>query len=259
MILKGKLILNRKELIKFTNNSLLKRSGNLLSYFDINALNHSMKNNKYLEVLKNNFYLFQDGIGMYTLLKNCKKDIDRIVSTDYYHYLIKKLKREKVNIFLIGYNYDKDLVTKKAKEKQLNLSGYYNGYFYKNESAEIAELIRRSNAEYIFIGMGKPKQEFVAYELKKYIPNVNYVCVGDFFNYYFGLKKRAPAVLKKLGLEWTYRLLKEPKRLRGRYVNGIIQVLYHTYSLRISMKKNRGHFNDQQNNFYNMLYSLICQ
>ncbi len=242
MELLDKLILKRKELINFTNDILLTQRGILFTYFDFHSFNLSIQNEKYYSFLKHNFYLYQDGIGMYLALNMLNKDVDRIISTNYYNYLIKEFAKVKAKLFLIGYKFNEFLIKQKFQEKKLNLVGYYHGFFHNSELTDIINQIVNSKAEYLLLGMGKPQQEFFAIELKRNISHINCICVGNFFNYYFDFQKRAPCWITKIQLEWLYRLMQEPQRLYKRYLLGIP---YFTYKiLLLKLKKHfRGHKN----------------
>ncbi len=88
----------------------------------------------------------------------------------------------------------------------------------------IAEKINKKNPDIIWIGLGAPKQE---YFIQKVIPFVNrgmFVGVGAAFDFYSGdpSKKRAPAFVRAVHLEWLYRALQEPKRIIPRQINSLI-------------------------------------
>ncbi len=239
MELFNKLILSKKELINFSLNTLLNSKGILLTYFDFNAFNHVKNNREYCSLISDNFYIYQDGVGMYLALKYLGTDAERIVSMNYLNWMVKKIIKTKGKIFLIGYDFKNELIERKAREKNIYLIDYYHGFFKKHELETIINRIKNSKAEFVFIGMGKPKQEFIAAELKKYLPHVNYICVGDYFNYYFDFKNRAPKLIQHLQLEWLYRIFKEPRRLFIRYFLGIPLFIYYILSYKRA-KFNRG-------------------
>jgi N-acetylglucosaminyldiphosphoundecaprenol N-acetyl-beta-D-mannosaminyltransferase len=88
----------------------------------------------------------------------------------------------------------------------------------------IAEKINKKNPDIIWIGLGAPKQE---YFIQKVIPFVNsglFVGVGAAFDFYSGdpSKKRAPAFIRTVHLEWFYRALQEPKRIIPRQINSLM-------------------------------------
>src|SRR3989344_841385 len=80
----------------------------------------------------------------------------------------------------------------------------------------LKRMIKKTDPELIFIGIGSPKQHFVAYNLLKV--NKPIVAVGAAFSFVSGRIPQAPSWVGKLGFEWLFRLLKEPKRLWKRYL-----------------------------------------
>jgi exopolysaccharide biosynthesis WecB/TagA/CpsF family protein len=85
------------------------------------------------------------------------------------------------------------------------------------EDAAVVKRINESGAGLLFIGIGAPKQENFAFAHRDQIVPVQ-LCVGAAFDFHAGVKSTAPAWMQKRGLEWVYRLLKEPKRLWKRYL-----------------------------------------
>ncbi len=93
--------------------------------------------------------------------------------------------------------------------------------FEKNEKEcmEIVEMINKSEATVLAIGVGAPKQEKWIYKYKKYLPNIKiFLAIGATIDFEAGYIKRAPTTMSNCGLEWLYRLLSEPKRLWKRYL-----------------------------------------
>ena len=64
------------------------------------------------------------------------------------------------------------------------------------------------------VALGSPKQEFFINELKKNLPNATMIGLGGSFDVWAGVVDRAPVIYQKLGLEWLYRTIKEPKRFK---------------------------------------------
>ncbi len=78
--------------------------------------------------------------------------------------------------------------------------------------------INRVRPNILFLGIGSPKQErWISTHLPE-LPPLVAVCVGSAIEFLSGLKSRAPAAWQRLGLEWLYRLLQEPRRLAPRYL-----------------------------------------
>jgi N-acetylglucosaminyldiphosphoundecaprenol N-acetyl-beta-D-mannosaminyltransferase len=86
-----------------------------------------------------------------------------------------------------------------------------------DEKAEVVARIRASGARITFVGLGCPRQEIWAYEYKDAL-SMPVLAVGAAFDFHAGLLPRAPERLQRMGLEWLYRLVQEPRRLWRRYV-----------------------------------------
>ena len=85
------------------------------------------------------------------------------------------------------------------------------------EKQEIAQQIRNSGAAITFVGLGCPRQEVWAYEYRDDL-SMPLIAVGAAYDFHAGNLAKAPEFLSKIGLEWLFRLMKEPKRLWKRYV-----------------------------------------
>jgi N-acetylglucosaminyldiphosphoundecaprenol N-acetyl-beta-D-mannosaminyltransferase len=86
-----------------------------------------------------------------------------------------------------------------------------------DERVALARRISLSGASIVFIGLGCPRQEIFAYEMKSLLP-MPILAVGAAFPFIAGELAQAPAWVQRAGLEWLYRLAKEPRRLWRRYV-----------------------------------------
>jgi exopolysaccharide biosynthesis WecB/TagA/CpsF family protein len=84
------------------------------------------------------------------------------------------------------------------------------------EQQAIAAHIRTSRAAITFVGLGCPRQEVWAYEHRDLL-SMPIIAVGAAFDFHAGLLPQAPPTLQRLGLEWSFRLWQEPRRLWRRY------------------------------------------
>ena len=87
----------------------------------------------------------------------------------------------------------------------------------EEEDRQAVERINASGADFVWVGLGAPKQEKWMYAHKDHVNGVM-IGVGAGFDYHAGNIKRAPGWMQKLSLEWLYRLLQDPKRLFKRYL-----------------------------------------
>jgi len=88
----------------------------------------------------------------------------------------------------------------------------------KEEDAEVIRDINHAKPDFIWVGLGAPKQEIWMYEHQEKV-NGLMIGVGAGFDFHAGTVKRAPVWMQKCGLEWFYRLTQEPKRLFRRYLS----------------------------------------
>ena len=96
----------------------------------------------------------------------------------------------------------------------------YKPAFTEEENAEMIIAVNKFEPDTLFIGMTAPKQEKWAYQQLEKL-NVGHICsIGAVFDFYAGTIKRAPDWMIGFGLEWLYRLIKEPRRMWARYLLG---------------------------------------
>jgi N-acetylglucosaminyldiphosphoundecaprenol N-acetyl-beta-D-mannosaminyltransferase len=146
---------------------------------------------------------------------------ERIAGIDLFQELLGLAERTGRSVFLLGATPDvlaalrSNLAT---RFPALRIAGARDGYFGPEESAEIAEQIRASGADMLFLGMTSPKKEIFlgSYGRLMAVPIMH--GVGGSFDVLAGKTKRAPRLWQKLGLEWLYRVVQEPRRLWRRYL-----------------------------------------
>lgn len=105
----------------------------------------------------------------------------------------------------------------------------------------ILELINQSAANIVWVGLGSPKQDHVASHLANLL-KIRSVAVGAAFDFVSREKKEAPNFLQEHGLEWLFRLIREPRRLWKRYLLGNIYFLFNLphsiYVMKMKLKEN---------------------
>ena len=109
--------------------------------------------------------------------------------------------------------------------------------FSEQQTAEMVNAINAANPDLLWIGMTAPKQEKWTYQNWS---RLNIHChvgtIGAVFNFYAGTVQRAPQWWQNHGLEWLYRLLKEPRRMWRRYILGNTKFLYYIAKEKIFSK-----------------------
>lgn len=167
------------------------------------------------EVLNKSNLNFVDGVGVswVSRLFLRRKVEERITGIDLFSDILREGEKEQLRVFLVG-SREKTIETAVSNIEKLfpniTVSGYCNGYFQDEE--EVVNKIQNSNSDILFVGMGSPKQELFIYRNLERFKVKFAMGVGGTFNVYAGEFKRAPTVIQKLGLEWLYRFILDPKR-----------------------------------------------
>ena len=189
----------------------------------------SSEHDKELEkiILNKENCLVPDGIS---IVKACNKigiDIkERITGIDICEYLLKRANEKGYSLYLFGAKKEvlESLVFKIQKEyPNIKLLGYENGYVANKE--EIMKKIVSMKPDICLVAMGIPMQEKLINKYFKKAKKGIYLGVGGSFDVLSGTKKRAPKLFIKLNLEWLYRIIKEPRRLK-RFWNNNIKFLF---------------------------------
>jgi len=87
-----------------------------------------------------------------------------------------------------------------------------------DEDENTTQLINRSEPDIVWVGLSTPKQEYWMHEHLRRLRAPVMIGVGAAFDFHAGIKKQAPRWMQKTGLEWSFRLVTEPRRLWRRYL-----------------------------------------
>jgi N-acetylglucosaminyldiphosphoundecaprenol N-acetyl-beta-D-mannosaminyltransferase len=137
--------------------------------------------------------------------------------------LCERLASEGLSIYLFGSRDETLALLSRSLQRRfpkLRIAGAQPGRFKvlsSSEREEIVRTIRQSGAAVVFVGLGCPRQDIWAYENREAL-SMPAICVGAAFDFHAGIVSQAPPVLQRVGLEWAYRLMREPRRLWRRYV-----------------------------------------
>ena len=112
----------------------------------------------------------------------------------------------------------------------------FRSQFTTQDTRKMLDAINTFGPEVLFIGMTAPKQEIWAHQNFKKIQAKRVISIGAVFDFYAKTVKRAPKWMIFLGLEWLYRLLKEPKRMWRRYLIGNVKFLVEIFKAKIITK-----------------------
>ena len=212
----------------------------LINTINAHSYNTARKDSLFAEALTNGDVLLPDGVSIVMACKWIKaKSLpkERIAGWDLFAFEMEKLEREseelrtkseesKIVMFMGSSQKVLDLIVKRAAEvyphlKVVTYSPPYKPEFTDEDNKAIIDAIHAANPDLLWIGMTAPKQEKWTYS---HWEELNIHChvgsIGAVFDFFAGTVKRAPMWWQDHGLEWLYRLLKEPKRMWRRYIIG---------------------------------------
>lgn len=160
---------------------------------------------------------YPDGIGAaWALKKKGIKEVVKIPGCELWLNIIKKHYKAK-SFYLVGGKQaviESTVIKLKAQFEGIHICNFRNGYI-KTETEELAliEDIKKHKPDIVYVAMGSPKQEKLMERIQKSHDAV-YQGLGGSFDVYIGAVKRAPEWWVKNNMEWTYRLLSQPSRIK---------------------------------------------
>jgi N-acetylglucosaminyldiphosphoundecaprenol N-acetyl-beta-D-mannosaminyltransferase len=155
---------------------------------------------------------------------------ERCSTTDLFHDIVRTAEEHGLSIFMFGATEEmNDRAVQRVRElyPRLKIAGRRHGYFKDEEEDRIVEEIVATKPDIVWVGLGVPRQEiFVARHLEKF-QGVTWVkTCGGLYDFLAGLRSRAPAWMRRNGLEWAYRTILEPRRLFWRYATTNVHAIY---------------------------------
>lgn len=225
------ILTSRAELAKLPEGKLLINTINAFSY------DNARKDVLFSEALQKGDVLIPDGIS---IVKACRflnaksQPKERIAGWDLFVYEMEKLNRVGGKVMFLGSSDAVlNLIRRRVAEKypKIEVDTYsppYKPEFSDEDNEAMISAINHSNPDLLWIGMTAPKQEKWAYtHLNRLDVHCHIGTIGAVFDFFAGTVKRAPERWQRVGLEWLYRLLSEPRRMWRRYFIGNAKFIYY--------------------------------
>jgi exopolysaccharide biosynthesis WecB/TagA/CpsF family protein len=146
---------------------------------------------------------------------------ERVAGIDLFAELVKRSAENGRSVYFLGAREDvlEEMLSRfRAQYPTLRIAGFRNGYW--NDDAEVIEQVRAARPDLLFLGIPSPRKEFW---LAEHLPALGVpfaMGVGGSFDVLAGKIKRAPKWVQRIGCEWVYRLVQEPRRMWKRYLVG---------------------------------------
>lgn len=228
--LKTLTILNSKDEL-----STLPQGKLLINTINAHSYNTALKDSFFAEALSCGDVLIPDGVS---IVKACRwldaksQPRERIAGWDLFEFEMNELETEaakageKTVMFMGSSQKVLDMIVERAAQvyPHLRVETYsppYKPEFSEEDNQAILDAIHAANPDLLWIGMTAPKQEKWTYaHWDKLHIHCHVGTIGAVFDFFAGTVERAPMWWQRHGLEWLYRLLKEPRRMWRRYIIG---------------------------------------
>lgn len=176
---------------------------------------YANKDDNFVNIVKEAEMVIPDGVGVKIALNINGVKAARIPGIDFAKRLLEEAAKNNIPVAIVGAK--EDIILKAVENLQneicgLNVVYYHNGYFDNDESI-YAELVTKS-PKLILVAMGSPRQEQFIYNAKSKLKPALMVGIGGSLDVWSGNIKRAPKIFQVLGLEWLYRTLSQPSRIK---------------------------------------------
>ena len=177
---------------------------------------YAVKDAAYMQTLNSADLCVADGVGITIAAKlTAKKIAGRTPGIDLVTQIFEKKRAAGLTCYFLGAApgvAEKAAAAVMEKYRGIEVVGTADGYFDLNSETRIIADIIEKKPQMLLVGLGFPKQEI--WIQNNNLPVKMAVAVGGTFDVLSGNVKRAPILLRKLGLEWFYRLLTQPRRLK---------------------------------------------
>ena len=205
-----------------------------LVYVNAHSVNLARSHIRYRACLAGADLVLNDGSGLALAARvGGRRFPANLNGTDFTPEVLRLAARRGLGVYLLG---GRDGVAARAADRLrelvpgLRVVGHHHGYVGQRQGREVAERIKESGADLVLVAMGNPRQELW---LAEHLPATGAalgVAVGAFLDFAAERVPRAPKWMRAAGIEWLYRLGREPRRLFTRYVVGnplfVARVLY---------------------------------
>jgi N-acetylglucosaminyldiphosphoundecaprenol N-acetyl-beta-D-mannosaminyltransferase len=208
----------------------------LISATGAHGLVYAQKNKGFKEIIIQFYLNLPDGMpGVWVGRIKGQRNMSRCYGPDFFKTLISLSAQTSLKHYLCGGmpKVAEELAEVCKKEfGNSNISGTHCPPFLDVGSFDyesIASQIVNCNADIVWIGLSTPKQEMFAFNLSKQLSGKYIITVGAAFDFHTNRVKQAPFWIQKIGMEWFFRLLIEPKRLWRRYFEIVPMFIYYNF------------------------------
>ena len=202
----------------------------LINTINAHSFNTVQIDKDFGEALESSNILLPDGVSVVWAMRMLTgMKLKKVAGADLFFYEMKRLNEIGGKCFFLGSSNDTlQLILKKAAIEYPNVKVFsysppYKPVFSDEDNKAMIDEVNAVQPDVLFIGMTAPKQEKWAHSHFDELQVGHVCCIGAVFDFYAGKINRAPNWMIKIGMEWFYRLVKEPKRMWRRYLIGNVK------------------------------------
>ncbi|RDH44963.1 WecB/TagA/CpsF family glycosyltransferase [Zooshikella ganghwensis] len=252
--------INRHRALDIVTKTLDQRSSSNLFFINAHCLNTAYSNSEYKKALQKASIVLPDGSGVSYACKILGGHLtENLNGTDLFPYLCTLFSKKNKSIYLLGAKpgtVDQLEALIKLQFPALKVVGTQHGYFPPSETNKIIDQINHSGADVLLVALGVPKQEIWISQHQHKLSTTLNIAVGGLFDFYAKNVSRAPFWMRKLGIEWVWRLIQEPKRMWKRYILGSPLFIWRVWQAKKILNPPQ-HSHNSLSNAYEKLISLI--
>ena len=208
-------LVTKEEALAFAESSMEKETGLHVVTINPEIILAAEKNPELDAIIKKAELIIPDSTGMELALRRLGLDIKKLAGIEFSEALIERCSKNNYKVAFLGATQEViELLQKelKAKYPELNIVYAHNGYFSDSDMPEITDKFKERNPHLLLVALGAPRQEYIISKYREALPHTVMIGVGGSFDVWAKKVKRAPAIFRIFGLEWFYRLIKQPSR-----------------------------------------------
>lgn len=213
----------------------------LINTLNAHSFNTVKRDEDFHRALSSSDVLLPDGVGVVWAMRVLTgMKINKIAGSDLFFYEMERINAKGGKCFFLGSSEETlNKISKRAADEYPNMQVYsysppYKQEFNGEDNKLMIEAINAIKPDVLFVGMTAPKQEKWAHKHFDQLSVGHVCCIGAVFDFYAGTVQRAPAWMIQLGMEWSYRLIKEPRRMWRRYLIGNVKFIGHVIMEKIN-------------------------
>ena len=228
-------VTNMDEVLQTLDHCLEEKRGDYICVANVHTTVMAFRDEKYRKIQNESWMTIPDGKPLsFVSRKRGFKDAQRVPGPDLMVKVFEASKEKGYRHFFYGSTDQTLRMLRENIEKKypyVNIVGMYSPPFRPltaEEDQQIVAMINETHPDFVWVGLGAPKQEIWMAEHKNKVQAIM-IGVGAAFDFEAGVVKRAPKWMQEMYLEWLHRILQDPKRLIPRYVSTNAAFLWNVY------------------------------